>query len=103
MRLEPNPARTTHCCKIKAVNPPFRSVSTPRWGKDFHVLGAVNPELARGSAPGCRSASEWSPEQLSEKLRTELDKSAWDRLVRAAASQGTSVDQMLRAGRLEAV
>ena len=81
MRLEPNPARTTRCCKIKAVN----------------------PELARGSAPGCRSASEWSPEQLSEKLRTELDKSAWDRLVRAAASQGTSVDQMLRAGRLEAV
>ena len=30
-----NPAARTACCKIKAVNPPFRSVSTPRQQKDF--------------------------------------------------------------------
>jgi len=98
MHPEPNPAQTIRRCKIKRVNPAFRSVSTPRWGKDFREVGPVNPELARGSAAGRRSASEWNPEQLSERLRKELTPSAWNRLVRAAASQETSVDQMLRAG-----
>jgi hypothetical protein len=35
MALTSNPAAQTAYCKIKAVNPPFRSVSTPRQQNDF--------------------------------------------------------------------
>jgi hypothetical protein len=94
MRLDSNPALD---CKIKAVNPPFRFVSTPRGRKDLRRDGAVNLELAREGASGLTPASQWSPEQLSERLRTELSRRAWARLVRAAARQGKSVEQLLRA------
>src|SRR5712691_4302772 len=96
MRLEPNPARTIRRCKIKPVYPAFRSVSTPRRGKDLPVGGLVNPETARCTAEGCASASEWRAENLTERLRSELSPSAWNRLVRAAAGRGTSVPQLLR-------
>jgi hypothetical protein len=100
MRLESNP---TLDCKIKAVNPPFCSVSTPRGGKDLRRDGAVNPKTAREGVPRLTSASEWNAAQLSERLRNELSRTAWARLVRAAARQGTSVEQLLRAGLSEVV
>jgi hypothetical protein len=93
MRLESNP---TLDCKIKRVYPAFRSVSTPRGTKDLPVVGPVNPETAPGMADGCASASEWSAENLSERLRSELTPRAWNRLVRAAAGRGTTVEQLLR-------
>src|SRR5258708_846764 len=96
MRLEPNPARTTRCCKIKPVYPAFRSVSTPRRTKDLPVVGPVDPEGALGLAEGCASAPEWSAESVSERLRSELTPRAWNRLVRLAACRGTSVEQLLR-------
>ena len=92
MRLEPNPARMIRRCKIKPVYPAFRSVSTPRGTKDLHVGGPVNPETVVGTA----EAAEWSAENLSERLRTELTPRAWSRLVRAAVGHGTSVEQLLR-------
>ena len=96
MRLEPNPARTIRRCKIKRVYPAFRSVSTPRGTKDLLGCGPVNPKDALGTPTGSAPASEWSAENLSERLRTELTPRAWSRLVRAAVGHGTSVEQLLR-------
>lgn len=44
MRTYPNPTPATWLCKIKAVNPPFRSVSTPRHDKHFRGFDRVNPQ-----------------------------------------------------------
>jgi hypothetical protein len=96
MHPAPKPTPTTERCKIKAVNPPFRSVSTPRCTKDLPVVGPVNPARALGSAEQPASASEWSAERLSERLRIELAPGAWKRLVHAAEGRGTSVEQLLR-------
>ena len=96
MRLGPKPTPTTERCKIKPVYPAFRSVSTPRGTKDLPVRGPVDPEPALGMAEGCDSASDWSPENLSERLRSELPPRTWNRLVRGAACRGTSVEQLLR-------
>jgi hypothetical protein len=96
MRLHPSLARPTQRCKIKPVYPAFRSVSTPRRTKDLPVRGPVDPEAALGATEGCTSASTWSAEHLSERLRSELTPRAWNRLVRGAARRGTSVEQLLR-------
>ena len=47
----PKQPETIRDCKLKAVNPPFRSVSTPRGRKDLRVVGRVNPEPANRSHP----------------------------------------------------
>jgi len=96
MRLDPKPARTTERCKIKRVDPAFRSVSTPRRTKDLPIVGPVNPEDPLGTAKGCASASGWSAESLSARLRNQLTPRAWNRLVRLAACRGTSVEVLLR-------
>lgn len=92
----PKPTQRTADCKIKAVNPPFRSVSTPRCTKDLPVVGPVNPATALGQAQTPASASEWSAERLIERLRMELAPGAWKRLVHAAEGRGASVEQLLR-------
>jgi len=45
MRTYPKPTPTTWLCKIKAVNPPVRSVSTPRHDKHFREFDWVNRQL----------------------------------------------------------
>jgi hypothetical protein len=84
MRLDPNPARTKETCKIKRVNPAFRSVSTPRRMKDLPQLGPVNPTTRQRPTDPPNSTFDWSPERLGERLRIELAPEAWKRLVRAA-------------------
>jgi hypothetical protein len=96
MHPAPKPAPTTERCKIKAVNPPFRSVSTPRCTKDLPAVGPVNPATALGQAQQPASTAEWSAEGLIERLRMELAPGAWKRLVHAAEGRGASVDQLLR-------
>jgi len=103
MRLEPNPARTTRCCKLKAVNPPFRSVSTPRWRKDLHVVGLVNP-AARHRAPRlCLDVSEWRARRLARKLQEHLSGDPWEHLSALARSLGSTVERTLERGLLEAL
>ena len=65
----PNPAPRSRRCKIKAVNPPFRSVSTPRSTKDLPNLGPVNPGGALGKPSEAAPASDWNAERLCERLR----------------------------------
>jgi hypothetical protein len=96
MRLDPKPAPTTERCKIKPVYSAFRSMSTPRRTKDLHARGPVDRKTALGTTEGSTSASKWSAENLSERLRSELTPRAWSRLVRGAASRGSSVEQLLR-------
>ena len=96
MSLEPNPARTTRGCKIKRVNPAFRSVSTPQSTKDLPVVGPVNQGTAAGVPSGPSCVSEWSAERLSQRLKIELTPRAWRRLVTAAASHQTSVERLLQ-------
>ena len=88
----PKQPQTISDCKLKAVNPPFRSVSTLRGRKDLRVVGRVNPEPANRSP----SVTDWSTERLSERLRIELSPRVWTRLVRAASRHGASVEQLLR-------
>lgn len=83
-------------CKIKRVNPAVRSVSTPRWTKDLPVVGPVNSGRATRAPSRWSCTSDWSPARLTERLRTELTPSAWKRLIHAAASHQTSVEQLLQ-------
>ena len=98
MRLAPERAPTARDCKIKRVNPAFRSVSTPRWTKDLRRSRSVNPTRALGNPRETASALEWSAESLSERLRIELTPRAWERLIEAAQRRGMTVDQLLRWG-----
>ena len=91
----PKPAQPIRRCKIKPVYPAFRSVSTPRRTKDLPVRGPVNQETALGTTEGSTSASKWSPENPSERLRSELTPRAWNPLVRGAACPGTNAEQLL--------
>jgi len=102
MRLEPKPAPTIRRCKVKAVNPPFRSVSTPRGRKDLRVVGRVNPS-ARPRTPRLRlDLSEWNARRLARKLEEELSRAAWRRLSALATDRGSTVAQLLETGLLEA-
>ena len=98
MHPSPKPARTLPRCKIKAVNPPFRSVSTPRSTKDLPKPGPVNPSSPLGSASGSSAPSEWDAGRLCARLRMELAPGAWNRLVRAAKRQGATLEQLLDSG-----
>jgi len=91
-----NPAPTLPRCKIKRVNPAFRSVSTPRGTKDLPVAGRVNPTASTASLHERDSASEWSAERLCERLRFELPFAAWTRLNRAAKRRGMTLEHLLR-------
>jgi len=102
MRLDPETARKTHVCKLKAVNPPFRSVSTPRARKELRVVGRVNP------TPGARrrrprfDLSEWNARRLARKLQEQLSREAWERLFVLAKRRGSSVEELLEDGLWEA-
>jgi len=98
MHPTPKPARTLPRCKIKAVNPPFRSVSTPRRTKDLPKPGSVNPGDALGSPCGSAAASEWHAERLCARLQMELAPGAWNRLLRAANRRGKTLEQLLDSG-----
>ena len=87
----PKSAQQIPDCKLKRVNPAFRSVSTPRARKDLPVVGPVNPEPAARPA----SVTDWSAESLSERLRIELSPGAWSRLVWAVSRRGASVEHLL--------
>ena len=102
MHPDPKTAPKTRDCKVKAVNPPFRSVSTPRGRKDLRVVGRVNPS-ARARAPRLRlDLSEWNARRLARKLEEELSRGAWQRLSTIATNRGRSVAQLLETGLSEA-
>jgi hypothetical protein len=86
-----NPVRTPDC-KIKRVNPAFRSVSTPRRRKDLRAVGPVNPGSALRGPTSPIGTHRCSPNDS----RTELTPSAWKRLFGAAASHQASVEQLLQ-------
>ena len=98
MHLEPNPSQTTFFCKIKAVNPPFRSVSTPRGTKDLPVVAAVNPPTRRGRPAAAASSWEWSANRPRERPRKELSPGAWQHLLRAVDGAGMRLERLLRSG-----
>jgi hypothetical protein len=98
MHLDPNPSQQTPLCKIKAVNPPFRSVSTPRATKDLPVVAAVN-RATRLGAPGAPAASsEWSANRLRERIRHDLIPGAWQRVLPAVTNARTTLNHLLRSG-----
>jgi hypothetical protein len=86
-------ARTTRRCKIKRVNPAFRSVSTLRGIRHLRSADRVNG----GTAVALDCGSEWSPRTLCRRLRNELPTPLWRRLRSAVAEQGTTVEELLQA------
>ena len=95
MSLTPEPAPILPRCKIKRVNPAFRSVSTPRRTKDLPAARPVNPSPRLASLSGSKSVSEWSAERLCERLRIELPPPAWTRLIQTATRHGTTLERLL--------
>jgi len=94
----PKQPETISDCKLKAVNPPFRSVSTPRGRKDLRVVGRVNP-AARHRAPRLRlDLSEWNARRLARRLQEELSLDAWRRLMALATSRESTVVQLIEQG-----
>ena len=102
MSLEPEAARKTRDCKLKAVNPPFRSVSTPRGRKDLPELGRVNPAGTDGARRSRFDVSEWGARRLARRLRRELNASAWLRLSAVATERGSTIEELLERGLSEA-
>ena len=96
MRLERTPAPQLRNCKIKRVNPAFRSVSTPRCTKDLPMAGPVNPTTSLGWPCEPSSASEWSLDKLCKRLRIELASTTFTRPIRAAKRRGVTRQQILR-------
>ena len=98
MAYRPQQPQTLRDCKLKAVNPPFRSVSTPRGRKDLRVVGRVNP-AARHRAPRLRlDLSEWNARSLARRLQEELNPDAWQHLSAVAMRRGGTVAQFLEQG-----
>ena len=94
----PKQPETLRDCKVKAVNPPFRSVSTPRGRKDLRVVGRVNP-AARHRAPRLRlDLSEWNARRLARRLQEELNPDAWQHLSALAMRRGGTVAQFIEQG-----
>jgi len=57
--------------------------------------GTVNPEGRNGSPDGSIAGCEWSPERLSERIRSEQSPRAWERLIRATKRRGATLEQLL--------
>jgi len=95
MTHAPRTTETILDCKLKAVNPPFRSVSTPRARKDLRVVGRVNPDTG---APALRlrlDFSEWNARRLAKRLEEEPSRDAWRRLSAFAIKRRSTVAQLL--------
>jgi hypothetical protein len=82
-------------CKLKAVNPPFRSVSTPRRRKDLRVVGRVNPDVRARTPRLDLDLSEWNAPRLAKRPEEELSRDAWQCLSALAANGGSTVSQPL--------
>jgi hypothetical protein len=96
MRLAPKPARTTERCKIKPVDPAFRSVSTPRQTKDLPERGPVDPEPLLGTTKRSPTAPAWSAESLGERLRCEPIPRTWNCFALSATGPDGSVEGLPR-------
>ena len=93
MRLDRNLAPGSRNCKIKPVDPAFRSVSIPRQPKDLHVVGPVYRESPLGSTKASVSASNGSAERPNARPQDGPIREAWNSLCGLAAGPGTSVEQ----------
>jgi hypothetical protein len=83
-------------CKIKPVDPAFRSVSTPRCTKDLPVAGPVYREASLGWADGGLSASKRSSESPGIRLQGAPHRRAWNRPIGALACCRTRAEPRLR-------
>ncbi len=91
---KPNPG--PRHCQIKPVNPGFRSMSIPRCSNDLGKTGWVNPAAAEEALGAPEQCSEWIAANLQNRIRKELDPTAWARLQSVAERRGMSVDELLR-------
>ena len=82
-------------CKIKPVDPAFRSVSTPRQPKDLCVVGPVYRECTLGSTKGSVSASNGRAERPNAGPQNGPTREAWNSRCGLAAGPATSVEQAL--------
>jgi len=96
MRLDRNLAPGSRNCKIKPVDPAFRSVSTPRCTKDLHVAGPVYRETSIGGADGGLSAARRSTESPGIQLQGAPNRRAWNRPIDALACCRTSAPPRLQ-------
>ena len=91
----PKQPQTISDCKLKAVNPPFRSVSTPRGRKDLRVVGRVNPDACARTPRLHLDLSEWNTRRLAKRLEEELSRDAWQCLLALRTDRGNTVAQLL--------
>jgi hypothetical protein len=82
-------------CKLKAVNPPFRSVSTPRGRKDLRVVGRVNPDACARTPRLHLDLWDWNARRRAKRLEAEPSRDAWQRLSALATNRGSTVAQLL--------
>ncbi len=101
MAQEARPVETIPDCKVKAVNPPFRSVSTPRGRKDLRVVGRVNPDACARTPRLHLDLSEWNARRLVKRLDEVLSRDAWQRPSALATNRGSTVAQLLEYALLE--
>jgi len=71
MPKTPNRNPLPRPCKIKAVDPAFRSVSTPRWPNELGETSSVYRERAPERTGDCSGEPEWSTEGRMIRLRSE--------------------------------
>jgi hypothetical protein len=96
MRPNRNPAPGLPFCKIKPVDPAFRSVSTPRQPKDLLVLGPVYRESATGSVRARVSVGNWGSNAARIRPESGALRRVGKHLVPCAARQQTRLEKALR-------
>jgi len=96
MRLNRKTAPGFRNCKIKPVDPAFRSVSTPRQPKDLLVLGPVYRESAAGSMRGSTSAANWEAKTAGVCPENTTLPRVEKAFVPCAARPGTRLEGTLR-------
>jgi hypothetical protein len=103
MRLEPNQARTTRCCKLKRVYPRLPLHVHSAGPKGLAGTGSGNPARAEGAIGLPARASEWSPDRLRSRLENELSSDAWRQVESAARRRGTNLDDLFAGALVEAL
>jgi len=98
MTYQPKTSETFRDCKLKAVNPPFRSVSTPRARKDLRVVGRVNPDTGARALRLRLDFSESNARRLARRLPQEPNPDASQRLSMIATEHGRAGAQFPRHG-----
>jgi hypothetical protein len=95
MRLEPNPARTTRCCKLKRVYPRLPLHVHSAETKGLTGRGSGNPFRSETPATAAVRACESTSDRPRIRLENEPSPKAWSGPKSVACGRGRGLKDLL--------